>query len=65
MLGPSAITGGGSATASITAFGTAAAAAGLVDAAADADDSGVGSTTGRGAAAEDFGTADDWKTAAE
>ena len=41
MSGPSAVTGGGSATvaatALATAFGTAAAAAGLVDAAADAE----------------------------
>ena len=69
VSGPSAVTGGGSATvaatASAIAFGTATAAAGLFDTDADADDSGVGSAAGWGAAAEDLGAADGWKTAAE
>ena len=65
MSGPSAVTGGGSATVAATASGTAfGTAAGMVDA-ADADDSGVGSAAGWGAAAEDLGTDDGWKTAAE
>ena len=58
------MTGGvsGTATASATAFGTAAAASGLVDATADDDNLGVGSAAGRGAAAKELGASDGWKT---
>lgn len=64
VSGPSAVTGGvsGTATASATAFGTAAAASGLVDATAADDNLGVGSAAGRGAAAEELGASDGWKT---
>ena len=57
------MTGGvsGTATASATAFGTAA-ASGLVDTIADDDNLGVGSAAGRGAAAEELGASDGWKT---
>jgi len=62
VSGPSAVTGGGSgtvaATASVTAFGTAAAASGLVDATAAADNLGVGSAVGR----EELGASDGGKT---
>jgi hypothetical protein len=56
VSGPSAVIGGvsGTATASATAFGTAASASGLVDATAADDNLGVRSAAGR--------ASDGWKT---